>query len=71
MNADAKFDATLFRRRAGVALAHARLHFDGTADRVDDAAESTIAPSKMRLNAAMMHGGGRIDQVAAERPKLS
>jgi len=67
MNADAEFDAAL-GRQAGVALDHAILHLDGAAHGVDHAAEfdeRTIAGALD--NAAVMHGDGRIDQVAAKR----
>ena len=69
MNADAKFDAAL-RRKAGVALDHAVLHFDGAAHGVDDAAELDEAAVAGALDdAPVMHGDGRIDQIAAQRPQ--
>ena len=48
MNADTKLDAAL-RRKAGIALDHAVLHFDGAAHGVDDAAKLDEAPSPVRL----------------------
>ena len=69
MNADAEFDAAL-GRQAGVALDHAVLHFDGAAHRVDHAAKLDEAAVAGALDdAAVMEGDGRIDQVAAKRPK--
>ncbi len=53
-----------------VALDHAVLHFDRAAHRVDHAAEFDDAAVAGALDdAAMVHGDGRIDQVAAERPQ--
>ena len=52
----------------GVALDHGVLHFDGAAHRVDDAAKLDDAAIAGALDdAAMMHGDGRIDQIAAQR----
>ena len=57
-------------RHAGVALDHRVLHFDGAAHRVDDAAEFDDAAVAGALDdAAVMHGDGRVDQVAAKRPE--
>ena len=54
----------------GVALDEAVLHLDGAADRVDHAAEFDEAAVAGALdNAAMVHGDGRIDEVAAQRPQ--
>ena len=67
MDADAELDAAL-GRQAGVALDHAVLHFDGAAHGVDDAAELDERPVAGALDdAAIVHGDGRIDQVAAQR----
>ena len=69
MDADAKLDAAL-GRQAGVALNHAVLHFDAAAHGIDDAAkfdQSAIAGALH--HAPVMHGHGRIDQVAPERPQ--
>ena len=69
MNADAKLDPT-FRRKAGVALDHARLHLEGAAHGVDHAAELDDDPVAGALDdAAMMGGYCRVDEVAAETPK--
>ena len=55
---------------AGVALDHGVLHFDRAAHRVDDAAELDDAAVAGALDdAAMMHGDGGIDQIAAQRPQ--
>jgi hypothetical protein len=69
MYADAKFDPP-FRRQARVALDHAVLDFDGTAHRVDHAAELDDRPVAGALDdAAMMSGGGGVDEIAAQPPK--
>ena len=69
MDADAKLDATL-RRKAGVAFDHAVLHFDGAAHRVDYAAELDDASVTRALHdASVMHGDGRVDQIATEGPQ--
>ena len=69
MNADAKFDAAL-RRKTGIALDHAALHFDGAAHGVDDAAKLDDGSIARALDhAPVMHGDGRIDHVATERAK--
>jgi hypothetical protein len=68
-NADAKFDAPL-GRQAGVALDQAVLHLDRAAHRVDHAAkldEAAVAGSLE--NAPVVHGDGRIDQIAAQPPE--
>ena len=57
-------------RHAGVALDQAVLHFDGAAHRVDHAAELDQAAVAGALDdAAVMHGDGGIDQVAAQPPQ--
>ncbi len=69
MNADAEFDAALLRQ-AGVALDEAVLHFNCAAHRVDHAAELDEATVAGALDdAPMVHGDGRIDEVAAQRPE--
>ena len=68
MDADAKLDAAL--GHAGVALDHGVLHFDRAAHGVDDAAElDERAVAGALDHAPVMHGDGRIDQVAAQRPQ--
>ena len=55
---------------ASVALDHAVLHFDRAAHRVDHAAELDDAAVAGALDdAAVMHGDGGIDQIAAQRPQ--
>ncbi len=67
MNADAKLDAPV-GRHAGVALDHGVLHFDRAAHGVDDAAElDDRAVAGALDDAAVMHGDGGIDQIAAQR----
>ena len=69
MDADPKFDA-LVRRDPSVALDHRPLDFNGAVHRVDDAAElDNCAVAGALDDAAVVHGDGRIDQVAAKRPK--
>ena len=69
MDADPKFDA-LVRRDPSVALDHRPLDFNGAVHCVDDAAELDDAAVAGALDdAAVMHGDGRIDQVASERPQ--
>ena len=69
MDADAKFDA-LLRRQAGIATDRAVLDFDGAAHGVDDATELDERAIAGQLDgAAVMHGDGRVDEVAAESPE--
>ena len=69
MDADPKFDA-LVRRDLGVALDHRSLDFNGAVHRVDDAPElDDCAIAGALDDAAVVHGDGRVDQVAAERPQ--
>ena len=69
MDADPKFDA-LVRRDLSVALDHRPLDFNGAVHCVDDAPElDNCAVAGALDDAAVMHGDGRIDQVAAERPQ--
>ena len=69
MNADPEFYPAL-RRQADVALDEAVLHLDGAAHRVDHAAELDEAPIPGALDhSPVMHGDGRIDEVAAQRPE--
>ena len=71
MDADPKFDA-LVRRDPSVALDHRPLDFNGAVHCVDDAAELDNAAVAGALDdPAMMHGDGRVDQIAAQRPKPS
>ena len=71
MDADPKFDA-LVGRDLGVALDHRPLDFNGAVHCVDDTAEFDDAAVARALDdAAVMHRDGRIDQVAAKRPKAS
>ena len=66
---NSKLNAAL-GRKAGVALNHAVLHLDGAAHGVDDAAELNETSVAGALHhAPVMHGDGRIDQIAAERPE--
>ena len=69
MNADTELNS-LLRRQAGVTLDHAVLALDRAANGVDDAAkldENAVAGSLDY--AAVMQSDGRINQVAAKRPK--
>ena len=60
----------LLGRQARVALDHAGLHFDSAANRVYDAAKlNDRAVAGAFDDAASMKGDGRIDEIAAERPK--
>ena len=69
MDADAEFDA-LVSRDAGVALGHRVLHFDRAPHRVDHAAElDDRAVAGALDHPALVHGEGRIDQIAAQRPE--
>ena len=69
MNADAEDDAPVLRH-AGVALDHRVLHLDGATNRVHNAAELDDDPIAGAFDdPAVMHGDGRIDQVAAQRTK--
>ena len=69
MDADPKFDA-LVRRDASVALDHRPLDLNGAVHRVDDAPElDNCAVAGALDDAAVMHGDGRIDQVASQRPQ--
>ena len=67
MHADAEFDAAI-RRHARVALDHRVLNFDRAPHRIDDAAElDERAVAGALDDAPVMHGDGRIDEVAAQR----
>ena len=69
MDADPKFDA-LVRRDPSVALDHRPLDFNGAVHRVDDTPElDNRAIAGALDDAPVMHGDGRIDQIAAERPE--
>jgi hypothetical protein len=63
------FDA-LVGRDLGVALDHRPLDFDGAVHRIDDAAELNDAAVAGALDdAAVMHGDGRINEVAPKGPE--
>ena len=52
-----------------VALDHAVLHLDGAAHGIDNAAELNDAPVAGALHhPTVVHGDGRIDQIASESP---
>ena len=69
MDADPKFDA-LVGRDPSVALDHRPLDFNGAVHCVDDAPELDDAAVAGALDdPAVVHGDGRIDQVASERPQ--
>jgi hypothetical protein len=69
MDTDAEFDATL-GRKTGVSLDHTVLHFDGAANSVDYAAELNQSSIAGALHdAPLVHGDGRINQIAPKRPK--
>src|ERR1700722_3863983 len=69
VNADAKIDG-LVLWQARVAIGHAGLDFDGAAHGVDHAAEFDDEPVAGALDhPPVMHGDGRIDQIAAQRPQ--
>ncbi len=67
MNADPKLDAA-FRRQAGIALDHAVLHFNGTANGVDNAAKLDECAVACALDhSPLVYGDSGIDQVTAQR----
>ena len=69
MDADPKFDA-LVRRDPSVALDHRSLDFNGAVHRVDDTPElDNCAIAGALDDPPVVHGDGRIDQVAAQRPE--
>ena len=69
MDANAKLDAAL-RRKAGVSLDHAVLHFDGTADCVNDAAElNETSVARALHDTSVVDGDSRVNQIATERPQ--
>ena len=69
MDADPKFDA-LVGRDPSVALDHRLLDFNGAVHCVDDTPELDDAAVARALDdPAVVHGDGRIDQVASERPQ--
>ena len=70
VNADAEDDAPVLRH-AGVSLDHRILHSGGAAHRVDDAAELDDAAIAGAFDdTTVMHGAGRIDQVARNRARI-
>ena len=69
MDADPKFDA-LVRRDPSVALDHRPLDFNGAVHCVDDTPElDNCAIAGALDDAPVMHGDGRVDQIAAQRPQ--
>ena len=69
MDANPKLDAPV-GRDPSVAFDHRSLDFNGEVHGVDDTAELDDAAVAGALDdATMMHGDGRIDQVASERPQ--
>ena len=69
MNADPEHDAAVLGH-AGVALDHGVLNFDRAAHGVDDAAElDDRAVAGALDDAPVVHGDGRIDEIAAQRPQ--
>ena len=69
MDADAKFDA-LVGRDLSVALDHRPLDFNGAVHRVDDTPElDNCAIAGALDDPSVVHGDGRVDQVAAECPE--
>jgi hypothetical protein len=69
MDADTELDAPL-GRQPSIALDHAALHLDGATNRIDNAAEFDKRAIACPLDdAAVMHGDGRVDQVASECPQ--
>ena len=69
MNADPELDATVLRY-SGVALHHSVLHLDSAAHGIHHAPELDQRPVPRALDhAPVVHGDGRIDQVAAQCPQ--
>ena len=69
MYADPEYDAAILRN-AGVTLDHGVLHFDRATHRVDHAAKLDYRAVASALDdAPVMHGDGRVDQIAAQRPQ--
>ena len=69
MDADAEFDPAVLRH-ACIALDHGVLHLNRAAHRVDDAAElDDEAVAGALDDAPVMHGDGRVDQIAAKGPE--
>ena len=69
MDADPEFDAAVLRH-AGIALDHAVLHLNGAAHGVHHTAELDQRSIPCALDhAPVVHGDGRIDQVAAQCPQ--
>jgi hypothetical protein len=66
VDADAILNA-LFWRQASIAFGYAALDFDGAAHRVHYAPKLDDAAVARSLDdAAVMHGDGRVDQIAAK-----
>ena len=69
MDADPELDAPILLN-AGIALDHAALHLNGAAHGIDNAAEFDQRSVSGALDdAAVVHGDGWIDQVAAQCPQ--
>src|SRR5277367_9648 len=69
MNAYTELDAPL-GRKAGIAFDHAVLHFDRATHGVDHAPKlDQSAVVRTFDDTTMMHGDGRVDQVAPQRPE--
>ena len=68
MDADPELDAA-FGRKTSVALGHPVLHLDRAANGIDHATKLDDAPIAGALHyAPVVHGDGRIDQIAPESP---
>jgi hypothetical protein len=69
MDAYTELDATL-GGQSGIALDHRRLHLDSAAHSIDNAPElDERAVSRPLDDTSAVHGDGRIDEIAAERPE--
>jgi hypothetical protein len=67
MNADAEFNPPVIAH-AGVAVQHGALDLERAAHRVDYAAKLDDHPVARALDhAAVVHGDGRIEEIATER----
>ena len=69
MYADPKLNPAL-RWKASVSLDHAVLHFDGASDSIHNTAKLDNSSVASALNhTPVMHGDGRVNQIATERPQ--
>ena len=69
MDTDTEFDATL-GWKTGVALDHTVLHLDGAAHGVDHTAKlNNTSVAGALHHPSIMHGDGRINQIASECPQ--